>query len=77
MIENTKAFYCSGWKEGCKYTLWKSVLEPYGAQLDENLVTLLLKDKEIKDYPLENKVGEVKRLHLQLSDRGELKVTPL
>ena len=25
IMENSKAFYCSSWREGCKFTLWKTV----------------------------------------------------
>ena len=25
VIENSKAFGCSGWKEGCKFTVWKTI----------------------------------------------------
>ncbi len=30
ILENSKAFYCSNWKTGCKYTLWKSDLDKLG-----------------------------------------------
>ena len=36
VLENTKAFYCAGWKGGCKFTLWKDCLKPYGVELDES-----------------------------------------
>ncbi|GFI61061.1 DNA topoisomerase 3 [Clostridiales bacterium] len=48
VYENTKAYYCSGWKAGCKFTLWKESLERYGAKLTPKLVKELL-EKEIVD----------------------------
>ncbi len=47
--ENSKAYFCSNWKKGCKFTLWKNVLDSYGNTLDANKVKDLLKNKEIQD----------------------------
>ena len=47
--ENSKAFYCSRYREGCKLTLWKNALERSGGPtLTNNLVTLILKDKQVR-----------------------------
>ncbi|MBQ3615435.1 MAG: DNA topoisomerase III, partial [Anaerotignum sp.] len=43
ILENTKSFYCAGWKHGCKFSLWKDSLTPYGLILDGGMVKLLLK----------------------------------
>ncbi len=43
--ENAKAFGCSDWKNGCRFTLWKDCAKRGGGPLlSEKLVTLLLKD---------------------------------
>lgn len=43
VIENSKAFGCSGWREGCAFTLWKDGLKRGGGpMLNEKLVRLLL-----------------------------------
>lgn len=52
VLENKKAFYCSKWKEGCKFTLWKNVLEPYGISLKPTMVQKLLKVNAMKEQPL-------------------------
>ncbi len=39
---NSKAYYCSRFLDGCKFTLWKNALEPYGV-LTEAMVEHLLK----------------------------------
>ena len=43
MTENSKAFGCSRWKEGCHFTLWKDALvKGRGPLLNERIVRLLL-----------------------------------
>lgn len=32
IIENEKSFYCEGWKDGCKTTIWKNSFEKLGAK---------------------------------------------
>lgn len=47
--ESPKAFGCSGWREGCKFTLWKDCLKRGGGPaLTGRIVTLLLKDGGVK-----------------------------
>ncbi len=47
--ENSKAFYCSRYREGCKLTIWKNALERSGGPiLSPKLVTLVLKDKNVQ-----------------------------
>lgn len=46
--ENSKAFGCSGWREGCHFTLWKDGLKRGGGpELNEKLVRLLLEKSEV------------------------------
>ncbi len=47
--ENTKAFGCSNWKQGCHFTLWKDGLARSGGpQLNVKIIQLLLKDGQVK-----------------------------
>ncbi|MBQ9300729.1 MAG: hypothetical protein IJ214_09470, partial [Clostridia bacterium] len=47
--ENTKAFGCSNWKAGCRFTLWKDGLTRSGGpRLSEKIVRLLLQDGQVK-----------------------------
>lgn len=49
VTENTKAFGCSAWKEGCRFTLWKNMLERGGGPtLTAKLVQLLLEKKTLR-----------------------------
>jgi DNA topoisomerase III len=52
VLENSKAFYCGGWKNGCKFTLWKDCLDRYGVSLDGKLVKELLKNGKIPGLPV-------------------------
>lgn len=48
VLENTKAFYCSHWRENCKFTLWKNELQNYGIQeITKTMITQLQKDGAI------------------------------
>lgn len=49
VLENTKAYYCGGWKNGCKFTLWKNSLERYGVSLSDSIVKELLKNGTVKN----------------------------
>ena len=52
ILENTKSFYCAGWKHGCKFSLWKDNLTPYGLTLDGGMVKLLLKNGKTERIPV-------------------------
>ena len=42
--ENAKAFGCSRWREGCRFTLWKNAVSGAGGpELNAKIVTALLK----------------------------------
>jgi len=52
VLENRKAFYCDKWKDGCKFTVWKDSLKPYGINLDDKLMKNLLKDGKIEKHDM-------------------------
>ena len=52
VLENSKAYYCAGWKNGCKFTLWKNSLERYGVPMTDKLIKELLTDKMVKKIPV-------------------------
>ncbi|SHK58410.1 DNA topoisomerase [Tepidibacter formicigenes] len=49
ILENSKAFYCSNWRNGCKFTVWKNSLERYKLEITDEIVRNLLKDGIVKD----------------------------
>ncbi len=49
VTENSKAFGCSAWREGCRFTLWKNGLTRGGGpMLTEKLVQLILKNGTVQ-----------------------------
>ena len=72
---NSKAYYCSRFLDGCKFTLWKNALDPYG-DLTEEMVELLLKDKQIENFEFiqpQTKEEKLATLELETSGRLQLK----
>lgn len=47
ILENSKAFYCSNWKQKCKFTLWKNSLELYGLDLNSEMIKELIEKGKI------------------------------
>jgi DNA topoisomerase-3 len=52
ILENTKAFYCSNWKNGCKFTVWKNSLDLYSQKLTATMIKELLEKGSIKDLDM-------------------------
>ncbi len=49
VTENEKAFGCSDWKKGCRFTLWKDALTRGGGPvLNEKIVRMLLRDGKVQ-----------------------------
>lgn len=43
VVENSRAFGCTAWRDGCKFTIWKDgLVRGGGPQLTEKLIVLLL-----------------------------------
>ena len=59
VVENTKAFGCSNWKSGCKYTIWKEdkYIQALGKQVTPAMVELLLKNGKVGFRNLKSKNG--------------------
>lgn len=48
IMENSKAFGCSHWRDGCHFTLWKNALQKAGGPaLTPKLVTMLLSSQKV------------------------------
>jgi DNA topoisomerase-3 len=49
VLENSKAFYCSRWQEGCKLTWWKNAVQKQGGPLlTPRIAALLLENKRVQ-----------------------------
>ncbi|GER94828.1 hypothetical protein A45J_2715 [hot springs metagenome] len=59
VVESQRAFGCSGYKEGCKFTIWKNSLERFGRKtIPASMVKNLLTGKEVKITGLKSKAGK-------------------
>lgn len=52
ILENTKAFYCSNWKNGCKFTVWKTSLDKYKQSLTAEMIKELLLNGSLEKIPV-------------------------
>ena len=49
MAENSKGFYCTRYREGCKFTIWKDQLARQGGpQISEKLLRLCVEKKDVR-----------------------------
>ncbi|WP_105616009.1 DNA topoisomerase III [Vallitalea okinawensis] len=75
VYENTKAYYCDHWKQGCSLTIWKDVLEKYGVKLENELMRTLLSDKKIAGYDMYlPQTGEKCKADIVLDEKGQVKL---
>ena len=72
--ENSKAYFCTNWKDNCNFTLWKNSLPELKEDISRDLVKeLLASDKNsIKIHTSENKDVHIK---FKESGNGELEIT--
>jgi DNA topoisomerase-3 len=74
VIENSKAYACINWREGCKFTIWKNALDTYGVTLDDITISQLIEEKEIYIDIDNDTTKREKRLHIRLNEKGLLVV---
>lgn len=61
VIENSKAFGCSNWKNGCKFAIWKDdkYISSFNKTVSKEMVALLLKNGKVGFRNLKSKKGNV------------------
>ncbi len=75
VLENKAAFYCSHWKSGCKFTIWKNMFKDC-VDLDAKSIETLLKDGSIADFKLQLKdKDEFIQGNLKINEKGMLTLT--
>ena len=59
VVESEKAFGCSNWKNGCRYTIWKDdkFIASMGKTVSPEMVRLLLKNGRVGFHGLRSKKG--------------------
>ena len=59
VMENSKAYYCNQWKQGCRFTIWKNTLQNDGGpMLTPELIKTLVATKKLE---LDEGVMELKK----------------
>ncbi|NDO45599.1 DNA topoisomerase III [Clostridium sp. MD294] len=77
ILENTKAYYCSEWKNDCKFTIWKNSVEQYGVTLKNSMIEKLLIERKLKSVSITlPQTGEKGKATLLLSpdNSGRLEI---
>lgn len=70
ILENSKAYSCSGWKTGCKFTIWKTVA---GKKLtDKHVNDLITKGKTSKIKGFTKKAGGTFDAYLVMKEDGSV-----
>ncbi len=61
IIESDKAFGCTNWRNGCKYTIWKDdkFIASIGKKVSKEMVQLLLKNGKVGFRNIKSKKGTV------------------
>lgn len=73
IVENSKAYYCTNWKQGCKMTIWKNTLEKYSKELDSNTIKELLNKKRMEEYVITQPEAKDKKVGtLELDKNGKV-----
>lgn len=73
VIENSKAYACSEWRQGCKFTIWKNSLDTYNATLDDSIINQLLEQNTVQ-VNVKTKEEQDKVIYVQLNEKGALVV---
>jgi biopolymer transport protein ExbB len=73
ITENKKAYYCSSFVKGCKFTLWKNALEPYHV-LTEDLVSQLLEKETLENFHFKQPQTGEKNSSLTINQRRSIEI---
>ncbi len=55
ILENSKGYYCTSWRNGCKFTIWKDVAKEYVFELPPKVVKEVIK-KGTHEFEVEGKM---------------------
>ena len=75
IVENERAYSCSGWKNGCKVTIWKNAMERYGKKkiTATEAKQLLTKGRTAKKVKLHSPTkGKDYEAYLVMDDTGRI-----
>lgn len=69
ILEHSKGFYCSQWKSGCSFKIWKNQLNMFGITLDANLVKKLISQGKVENVQI-TKAGTSEKSKAALTIKG-------
>lgn len=70
IIENSKAYGCSGYKEGCTFTIWKTIA---GKNITKTIATELIKKGRTKEITgFKSKAGNLFSSSLMITEEGKI-----
>ncbi len=52
ILENSKSFYCSHWKQGCNFSMWKNSISSYGKEITAQMAKKLIKNGKIENIEI-------------------------
>ena len=71
--ENSKAYFCSNWKNNCNFTLWKNSIPELGEDISRDAVAKLLDAKQ-EGIEIESKDNKSYRLKFKSEGNGEIEL---
>ncbi len=74
VLEHSKGFYCSDWKNKCKFTIWKNALKTHGVEIDSKTVQDILKNESVKDFKINMPDTKEEATCTLVIEKGNLKV---
>ncbi len=71
ILENSKSYYCSDWRKGCRFSLWKNSLDKYGVNLTAEMATKLISGTAIENQQVTLESGSAKGIaDIIINNRG-------
>ncbi len=74
VYKNSKAFYCSRFREGCKLTVWQDCLDRYGLKLDDDMMKEVLEKGQKRISMTQPTTHEKGEATLCFSEGGRLDI---
>ena len=75
VLKNSKAYYCSNWKEkGCKLTIWSDTLDRYGLHLEDEMMSRLLKKEVLQEKVTMPETHETGLGDVYLTEAGKVEI---
>lgn len=71
---NRKAYYCTEWKKGCKFTVWLDSLDRYGGHVNDELMKQIIDRQEVPMELTKAQTGEKGTASVYLTEEGKLEI---